>query len=147
MTKNALKFTLDGSIKILAAYDTDNSLLKVSVIDNGSGINTSEMPYLFQMFGKLNRTASQNSEGLGMGLLICQHLVECNQGTIQVFSDGAGLGSTFKFSMRMEPKSRSSDSHTNNPNLMLINTNASNSNHKSKKFRSNYKNKQRVEID
>ena len=82
LTKNALKFTLNGTIKILAAFDATTDLLKVSVIDSGAGIKASEMASLFQMFGKLNRTAEQNSEGLGMGLLICQNLVRCNHGTI-----------------------------------------------------------------
>ena len=40
------------------------------------------------MFGKLKRTAEINSEGIGMGLMIYQQLVEQNGGTIDVRSDG-----------------------------------------------------------
>ena len=40
------------------------------------------MSEIFKMFGKLNRTASQNSEGLGMGLMICDTLIKMNEGTI-----------------------------------------------------------------
>ena len=46
------------------------------------------MPYLFKMFGKLNRTADQNSEGLGFGLMICNSVVKNYNGTIEVFSAG-----------------------------------------------------------
>jgi len=53
------------------------------------------------MFGKLRRTAEINSEGIGMGLMICQQLVELNGGTIQVHSDGEEQGSVFTFTMRM----------------------------------------------
>ena len=54
------------------------------------------------MFGKLERTAEMNSDGLGLGLRICKQLVEQNGGTIQADSDGIDKGSSFTFSMRME---------------------------------------------
>lgn len=54
------------------------------------------------MFGKLERTAEMNSDGLGLGLRICKQLVEQNGGTIQAYSDGINKGSNFTFSMRME---------------------------------------------
>ena len=54
------------------------------------------------MFGKLRRTAELNSEGLGMGLMICQKLVELNKGTISVKSDGIDKGSVFTFTMDMK---------------------------------------------
>ncbi len=55
------------------------------------------------MFGKLKRTAKMNSEGLGMGLMICQQLVTMNKGAIQIKSDGEGKGSTaiFSFSAKL----------------------------------------------
>lgn len=60
------------------------------------------------MFGKLQRTAEMNSEGLGMGLMICQKLVEQNDGTIEVHSDGRDMGSMFSFSMKMQMPSQTS---------------------------------------
>ena len=60
------------------------------------------MSKLFKMFGKLRRTAEFNSEGIGMGLMICQKLVELNKGTITVESDGVDQGSTFTFTMKMK---------------------------------------------
>ena len=38
LVKNAFKFTKKGWIKIVAAYDFENSLLKVHVYDSGKGI-------------------------------------------------------------------------------------------------------------
>ena len=72
------------------------------MIDNGKGIADQDMAKLFKMFGKLRRTAELNSEGLGMGLMICQKLVELNKGTISVKSDGIDKGSVFTFTMDMK---------------------------------------------
>ena len=52
------------------------------------------------MFGKLNRTADQNHEGLGLGLMVCKLIVEANGGQITVKSNGAEQGCEFKFSIK-----------------------------------------------
>ena len=82
LVKNALKFTQNGLIKILASYDEEEQMLKIHVVDNGVGIRSEDMNKLFSMFGKLRRTAEINDEGIGMGLMICQKLVTLNRGTI-----------------------------------------------------------------
>ena len=41
-----------------------------------------------------------NSEGIGMGLMICQNLVKKNKGEISVHSDGQDKGATFSFTFR-----------------------------------------------
>ena len=98
--KNAYKFTRKGEIRIIAAYDYENSKLKVHVVDTGKGITQGEMGQLFTKFGKLLRTADMNHEGIGMGLMICQNLVKQNQGEISVHSDGPEMGSAFSFTFK-----------------------------------------------
>ena len=88
LVKNAIKFTIRGFITLIFAFDDDQGLLKVQVVDSGKGIRAEEMPKLFSMFGKLKRTAELNHEGIGMGLLISQNLVRLNGGTMTVQSDG-----------------------------------------------------------
>lgn len=65
-----------GEIKIVAAYDYNSEQLKVQVIDSGKGITNDEMGKIFQMFGKVERTERMNIDGLGMGLKICQRIVQ-----------------------------------------------------------------------
>ena len=57
------------------------------------------MHRLFNRFGKLQRTAEINSEGIGLGLMICRQIVTQSGGTIEVLSKGVGDGTLVKFSM------------------------------------------------
>ena len=59
------------------------------------------MDKLFQLFGKVKRTEKENTYGIGMGLNICQKIIEHNGGVLDVFSEGENLGSTFMFTMPM----------------------------------------------
>ena len=86
---------------MIAAYDQEAELLKVHIFDSGKGIKREDISKLFTMFGKLRRTSEMNSEGIGMGLMICQKLVELNSGTIEVYSEGENMGSVFSFTMKM----------------------------------------------
>ena len=65
------------------------------------------MSKLFSLFGKLKRTAQQNSEGIGMGLMICKNLVEANRGILKVRSEGENCGSSFMFTMQMFTEAKS----------------------------------------
>ena len=56
---------------MVVAYEEQEGLLKVHVIDNGKGIAMQDLSKLFKLFGKLRRTAELNNEGIGMGLMIC----------------------------------------------------------------------------
>ena len=83
LIKNALKFTPSGSIEIRACYLRDNygsNLLVVHVKDSGKGILVEDIPKLFTRFGKLQRTAEMNSEGIGLGLTIVKQIVESGGG-------------------------------------------------------------------
>ena len=53
MVKNALKFTIKGSIRIIVAYDTANEILEVHVVDTGKGIKEEDFSKLFTLFGTL----------------------------------------------------------------------------------------------
>jgi signal transduction histidine kinase len=75
LVKNALKFCKRGQIRIVLTFDEAQNMLKVHIVDSGKGIVQEDMTKLFSLFGKLQRTAEINSEGIGLGLMICKNLV------------------------------------------------------------------------
>ena len=109
--KNAIKFSkVKGQIEIKRDYSYENGLLIVEVKDQGVGIAPNERQKLFTHFGKLDRTAEINHEGIGLGLIIVKKIIESVGGTITVFSDGIDYGSLFKFVIPLE-EVPSDDSH------------------------------------
>ncbi len=89
---NAMKFTDAGGSIIIEAL-ANGSNLELRVIDTGIGIAQSDIPKLFQPFGKLENP-EYNPDGTGLGLVIAQRIVEAHGGSIKV-SSAVGLGSTF----------------------------------------------------
>ena len=74
----------------------------MSVTDTGTGIAESDLPVLFSKFSKLQKTASINDTGIGLGLTIVKQIVEKCKGKVDVYSPGIGKGSTFYFNMVIE---------------------------------------------
>ena len=70
LVKNAIKFTNRGQIDIKACYRYDLKSIVVHIADTGAGIASEDIPKLFSRFGKLQRTAALNSDGIGLGLTI-----------------------------------------------------------------------------
>ncbi len=105
---------MQGEIEIKAAYvlnqeNISESTLQVDIRDTGVGIAEEDLGKLFTRFGKLQRTAEINSEGLGLGLTIVRQIVESAGGAVTVNSAGPDQGSTFSFTMKMEPVEKQSE--------------------------------------
>ena len=88
---NAIKFTPeDGSVVV--RLEQRGTRAELQFIDNGKGISSEFLPYVFDRF----RQEHPRNEGLGLGLAIVKHIVEMHGGTITAASDGQGRGSVFR---------------------------------------------------
>ncbi len=94
LLSNAVKFTPIGGAITVRLVQTD-SILRLTVQDNGKGIEPGYLPHVFEPFSQEDGTMTRSHEGLGLGLSIVRSLVELHGGRIRAASDGAGRGATF----------------------------------------------------
>jgi len=93
LINNAIKFTpSDGIIEL--GLQTEKNNIRISISDNGIGIPEDLRPYLFDRFSKAGRTGLDGEKSYGLGLSICQQIVEQHGGSISVNSKVA-KGTTF----------------------------------------------------
>jgi CheY-like chemotaxis protein/two-component sensor histidine kinase len=91
---NALKFTPAGrAIRVSVRAEHDTAVLVVA--DEGIGIAEEVLPRIFDLFFQGERTAARSEGGLGIGLTLVKTLTELHGGTIEAWTGGSGLGSTF----------------------------------------------------
>lgn len=87
---NASKFTKTGYIKLGYRYLSESDRVAIYVEDTGRGIELSEQKMIFSRFYKQD----EFSQGAGLGLSICQVIVEKLRGKIGLWSE-PGKGSRF----------------------------------------------------
>lgn len=89
---NAIKFSDDNKTVHINLSKTDK--IKVSITDEGIGIDSSDLSNIFEKFYKSN--LRQNASGTGLGLAIAKQIAQKHGGYIEVRST-LGVGSTFDF--------------------------------------------------
>jgi len=92
LLNNAVKFTENGHVLLSCRPEDDHYVFAVS--DTGIGIRSEDLPNLFRPFYQIDSGLSRKHEGSGLGLSICQKLLDIMGGTIHVESQW-GRGSTF----------------------------------------------------
>ena len=98
LIENAVKYRRDGEpprIHITAECLGDD--WRFGVKDNGLGIAPEYKEKIFGIFKRLHTDLKY--QGTGIGLAICQRIVERHGGRIWVESEGDGRGSTFYFTL------------------------------------------------
>jgi signal transduction histidine kinase/ligand-binding sensor domain-containing protein/CheY-like chemotaxis protein/HPt (histidine-containing phosphotransfer) domain-containing protein len=100
---NAIKFTEAGEIVVtcnIVAVGADSAKVQLIVADTGIGMNEEAAARIFEPFTQADETTTRRFGGSGLGLSICQELVERMGGEITVASE-PGVGSRFTVSLEL----------------------------------------------
>lgn len=98
---NASKFSPDGGLITVAVRSTSCDV-SILVRDTGIGIPPAQLRAIFGSFVQIDPATSKH-RGLGLGLALCQKLVEMHGGIIEARSAGKGRGSEFLVRLPREP--------------------------------------------
>ncbi len=96
LISNAIKFTEEG--QIICRAKVENNKIIVSVIDTGIGIALYDQGKIFDKFKQVGEILTDKPKGTGLGLPICQQIIEHHNGNIFVESI-LGEGSNFYFTL------------------------------------------------
>ena len=94
LLNNATKYTPEGGYLELRVA-IENGELRMTVGDNGSGIDPDLMPEIFDLFTQGERSSGRRQGGLGLGLALVKSLIQMHGGRVTADSPGIGKGSSF----------------------------------------------------
>jgi PAS domain S-box-containing protein len=94
---NAIKYSPPGTEITISTEKSDKGLL-ISVSDHGAGVPAGELQNIFDRMYRIEQRVYSGANGMGLGLYICQRLVEAHGGKIWAESK-LGQGTTIKFTL------------------------------------------------
>jgi two-component system sensor kinase len=92
LMENAIMYTPRGGVIKICLTILDKAV-SVEVQDTGHGIESHELPHIFERFYQVGRNRNEQ-QGIGLGLYISRTFAEINGGTLNVTST-PGVGSKF----------------------------------------------------
>ena len=98
LLSNAAKFSPDGGAMVRINMQQMPGRVRVSVVDNGSGIPADFRDRIFQRFAQVDSSDRRRKGGTGLGLSICKSIIVEHQGAIDFFSE-PGQGCEFYFDL------------------------------------------------
>lgn len=98
---NAVKFSMEGGLLRISINRQKNRKLTVSVYNEGAGIPSDDIPYVFERFYKSDKSRGLNKTGVGLGLYISKTIIEAHNEKIWVKSE-SGKNCEFSFTLTLE---------------------------------------------
>jgi two-component system phosphate regulon sensor histidine kinase PhoR len=102
---NSIKYGREGGETEISVTGFTSKKFLVRITDNGEGIESQNIPRLFERFYRVNKSGSRSEGGSGLGLSIVKHIVEAHKQKIYVESE-YGVGSEFSFTIDRAAKKR-----------------------------------------
>ncbi len=97
LLSNALKFTKEGHVRVEA--ERGPGIISVRVEDTGIGVAPEAQKKLFNKFAQAEGGHAREFGGTGLGLVICKHLMEMMGGSVGLYSEGQGKGTTMTIAL------------------------------------------------
>jgi len=97
LVANGIKYGRQRGFVKVTFYDLKDHLM-VEVMDNGIGIDKTDLPRIFERFFRVDKSRSREQGGTGLGLSIVKHIIEAHKQTINVKSE-VDQGTTFTFTL------------------------------------------------
>ena len=85
LIENSIKYTPDNG-EILVSVAEEGEMARISVQDNGIGIDPQNLPYIFDRFYRSDESRARMTGGSGLGLAIMKWIIDRHGGTIEVIS-------------------------------------------------------------
>ena len=98
---NAMKHSKMDTKITLNIYEKEK-FVYVDVMDEGDGIPEKDLQSVFQMFYTTREKCIDSNRGIGLGLSICQTIVEAHGGKIQANNRTDRKGAIFSFSLPLK---------------------------------------------
>ena len=99
LLSNAVKFTpAGGEVQLIverAPTTAEEKTLLIIVKDNGIGISSEHLPFIFNRFFQVDGSSTREGEGTGIGLALVKEMLDLMDGTVTVNST-VGEGSVFQ---------------------------------------------------
>jgi signal transduction histidine kinase len=95
LINNAIKYTKQGSIRVLVRDDLATERIYVDIVDTGIGMDEEALSRIFQKFERAKNANAANVHGTGLGLYVALKMAKDMNGNITAHSDGEGKGSRF----------------------------------------------------
>ena len=99
---NAIKFTDQGTVRLIADSDRDAQQITLHVKDQGVGISQDRIDKIFQPFEQADASMTRRFGGTGLGLTITLSIAKLLGGEVKVTSE-RGVGSTFSITVPTGP--------------------------------------------
>ena len=100
LVDNALKYTPSGS-PISVSARQEGKWVVIQIADEGPGIPEKHKSHIFEMFYTIGNRNGDNRRSLGLGLALCQSIINAHGGTINI-RDNIPHGTIFTFTLPAE---------------------------------------------
>jgi len=109
--QNAVKYGDKERIHVEVSLTPAEETVTVELIDNGPGINSEDLPHIFDRFFRADQSRDSRSGGSGLGLAIARQIVESHGG--QIWAENTSAGAKVAFTLkRAESNERQNGKYT-----------------------------------